>query len=130
VDAEGVIRWSTPTGTVNLVVVGGTVVACPPDAAPWAADADARELWRRGACEGVDLTWLPAPAHRVVGRWWNGLFGTWTRRDLWLRTNDETWQVGVRDGRAEGTLRFPTEDQARQQLELLLAEGTWRSLTP
>lgn len=129
VDADGTIRWSTPTGTVDLVVVGGTVVGCPALAAGWANGRDARELWRRGKRLGAVLEWLPAPSHHVVERWWNGSWGTMSRRDVWLRTNGETWQVGVRDGHTEGTLRYPDETRARQQLDLLLSEaGPWRQI--
>jgi hypothetical protein len=127
--AEGMVWWSTPAATVGLVVVDGTVVDCPPYAKGWAAGRDVRALWRAGRRQGADLVWIPAPPYRTVEHWWNESWGTMTRRDLWLRTNGWAWQVGWRHGHSEGTLRYPGERDAREQIAALLGEGgPWKQV--
>lgn len=70
----------------------------------------------------------------VVGRWWNGLFGRLSRRDIWL-SRQLIWQVRARDGDAatgrELTWDFPTEQEARAMVQRLMAatdQGRWREL--
>jgi hypothetical protein len=128
---EGIIWWDTPTVTVALLVVDGDLVDCPPDARPlvdglfspgWPGHS-AVDLWREADRLGIVPHWIAAPRHTVVGRWWNGTFGGMVRRDVWLRANGWTWQVGWRSGRRDGVLCFRTEDDARRQVELLLSDG-------
>ncbi|MDZ5447767.1 hypothetical protein U2F26_34540 [Micromonospora sp. 4G57] len=68
----------------------------------------------------------------VAGRWWNGILGRLTRRDVWL-TREVRWKVVARAGDSETgqVLRweFDTDTEARAMVERLLttdAGGTWR----
>lgn len=130
VDPDGLIVWSSPSATCGLVVVGGDVVDGPPYARKLGlVGRDARQVWREQARRGVGLQWLPDPPHTVVESWTNNNFGTLTAKRVKLATNGVTWQVQVRKGKTDGVLRYRTEDDARQELDLLLSEGEWRRLS-
>ncbi|RKN56157.1 hypothetical protein D7193_11495 [Micromonospora costi] len=68
------------------------------------------------------------------GRWWNGVWGRLTRRDVWL-THESRWRVVARAGDSETgqVLRweFETEAEARAMIQRLLASGggRWRELS-
>jgi hypothetical protein len=126
------IWWSTPRATVGLLVVEGIVVDCPPYARKWAEGRDARQLWRDGRRQGVDLEWLPSPPYRTVAQWVNGLWGQWTAARIVLKTNGWLWRVSGRWDRVDGDRPFATEEEARAQVEVLLADpkvpGEWRKI--
>lgn len=69
---------------------------------------------------------------RTVERWWNGTWGRMARRDVWLRTDGQRWDVWVRDGGADGRnehTEYDTEAAARAALvELLEERWDWRRL--
>ena len=69
----------------------------------------------------------------TVEHWWNGTWGRLVRRDVWLRTDGQTWEVEAGRGGMEGrsaVLTYPDEAQARQELSLLLGEyGPWQRLS-
>lgn len=69
-----------------------------------------------------------------VERWWNGAWGRLARRDVWLRTDGERWEVEALAGGVEGhshTWEFFCEPDARAHLRRLLDDGRggWRRLT-
>lgn len=68
----------------------------------------------------------------VVRRWWNGVWGRLTRRDVWL-VRETRWTVMARAGDAESgkVLRweFDSEPDALQMVDRLLradTAGRWR----
>ncbi|MEU1812354.1 hypothetical protein [Micromonospora aurantiaca (nom. illeg.)] len=67
----------------------------------------------------------------LVTRWWNGVWGRLTRRDVWL-AREVWWHVIARAGDSETgrVLRweFDTEDAARQMVRRLVQAdgGRWR----
>jgi hypothetical protein len=70
-------------------------------------------------------------ARELVGRWWNGVWGRLTRRDVWL-AREVRWHVVARAGDSETgkVLRwqFDTEDEARAMVRRLVQAdgGQWR----
>lgn len=68
-----------------------------------------------------------------VERWWNGARGRLARRDVWLRTDGERWQVELLVGGVEGHSShwdFSDEAEARGLLrQLVEEEGGWRQLS-
>lgn len=66
-----------------------------------------------------------------MGRWWNGVWGRLTRRDIWL-AREVRWHVVARSGDSETgkVLRwdFGTEDEARRMVQHLIRAdgGQWR----
>lgn len=70
-------------------------------------------------------------AKELVTRWWNGVWGRLTRRDVWL-AREVRWHVVARAGDSETgrVLRweFDTEDEARRMVRRLVqADGSpWR----
>ncbi|MEV5691528.1 hypothetical protein [Micromonospora globbae] len=70
----------------------------------------------------------------VVSRWWNGVWGRLTRRDVWL-AREVRWHVVARSGDSETgkVLRweFDTEDDARQMIQRLMHAdgGPWREIS-
>lgn len=77
-------------------------------------------------------------AARLVGRWWNGSWGTWTRRDIWLFEDGARWRVRARDGGENGRdLTWPLfakEYEARALVERLISTapgpaGQWKDIT-
>lgn len=66
--------------------------------------------------------------------WWNGKWGRLARRDVFLRTDADSWHVEQRAGGAEGISRFysyDSEDAAYDAVRGLLdGPGTWRELSP
>ncbi|WP_199716616.1 hypothetical protein [Micromonospora musae] len=73
-------------------------------------------------------------ARELVGRWWNGVWGRLTRRDVWL-AREVRWHVIARAGDSEtGTVlrwQFDTEDEARMMVRRLVRAdgGQWREQT-
>ncbi|MET8912403.1 hypothetical protein [Micromonospora sp. NPDC004551] len=68
----------------------------------------------------------------VVRRWWNGIWGRLTRRDVWL-VRETRWTVMARAGDTESgkVLRweFDSEPQALEMVDRLLradTAGQWR----
>jgi hypothetical protein len=68
-----------------------------------------------------------------IERWWNGARGRLVRRDVWLRTDGNGWEVELLIGGVEGesrTWEFCDETEARAQMSRLIAEsGGWRQLS-
>ncbi len=71
----------------------------------------------------------------VVRRWWNGIWGRLTRRDVWL-VRETRWTVMARAGDTESgkVLRweFDSEPEALQMVDRLLradTAGRWREQT-
>jgi hypothetical protein len=71
----------------------------------------------------------------VVGRWWNGLFGRLSRRDIWL-SQETRWHVRARQGDADTGRElhwdYATEAEARAMVKRLMSAngpGSWRELT-
>ena len=72
---------------------------------------------------------------QVLGRWWNGLWGNWTRRWVWLELLDNgQYQVRWRGGDwsdRDGHYRTPDSVEAVDAVcRLLDAEvvGDWREI--
>ncbi|MFG2059155.1 hypothetical protein ACGFI9_34575 [Micromonospora sp. NPDC048930] len=63
---DGLIWYSTPHGTVGLVVRAAVVVGCAPYARRRALDRDARQPWNAAERKGINLAWLPE-MHPHVG---------------------------------------------------------------
>jgi hypothetical protein len=80
---------------------------------------------------------VPAPAatvpHVIVYHWWNGSWGSMTRRDVWLETLDHgrfliRWHGGAwrdRDGRY--TTSSPAAAEAAIRA-LLVADQSWKEI--
>ena len=69
---------------------------------------------------------------RTVEHWWNGSWGSMTRRDVRLQVDDGQWRVLVSTpkGAEVAIVYHSREDLARNELELLLSErGPWRPLS-
>jgi hypothetical protein len=69
----------------------------------------------------------------MIGRWWNGSFGTASRRDIFLRTHT-VWEVETRERGSVGrscVYRFASEADARAFVkECLVGPDSWRDLDP
>jgi hypothetical protein len=67
----------------------------------------------------------------TAGRWWNGSFGTMSRRDIYLRTS-AVWTVELRQGGSDGrsnVRRFGSEAEARAFVkQCQIGPGHWREL--
>jgi hypothetical protein len=69
---------------------------------------------------------------RVIHHWWNGTWGRMSRRDVYIRTDDDTFEVEVRLGGSEGrrwrrecpTLQAATDEAARH----LADDQHWRDI--
>jgi hypothetical protein len=72
------------------------------------------------------------PGVETKEHWWNGLWGTATRRDIWLRLNHggPLWEIEVRYAGRSTLREFRTERAARLVLRELTAggPGEWRQL--
>jgi len=61
--------------------------------------------------------------------WWNGLWGTGSRRDVWLRFNPAgLWEVEARRAGRSTVGEFADEAKARNVLTQLTASEGWRRL--
>lgn len=74
----------------------------------------------------------PVVADEVVRRWWNGVWGRLTRRDVWL-IRQTRWKVVARTGDSETgqMLRwtYDSKDEAAAMVDRLLrahSAGRWR----
>ena len=70
----------------------------------------------------------------LVERWWTGLFGRMSRRDIWLSRHTR-WYVRARQGDAdtgrELHWEYTDETQARAMVRRLMSAngpGSWREL--
>jgi hypothetical protein len=75
---------------------------------------------------------VPFCGVRVVESWWSGYWG-WNLITLRLQVSNEgIWQIDVRRYRDEAIFDYRTEDDARHQLAIWLAEarGDWRRVDP
>lgn len=65
--------------------------------------------------------------------WWNGKWGRLARRDVFLRTDGDTWHVEQRAGGAEGVshfYEFDSEDAGYDAVrDLLVGPDEWRELS-
>lgn len=70
--------------------------------------------------------------------WWNGLYGRWNQRRIWLYTNGGAWRVEVRQGDGDARVwsrTYATESEARQQMHERMEASrrqygdAWRQLT-
>lgn len=62
-----------------------------------------------------------------VEHWWNGLWGTLARRDLFLRRSpDGWWEIEAREAGRSARGRFDTEDEAREILCTLFGGERYR----
>ena len=61
----------------------------------------------------------------TLEHWWNGLWGTATRRDVWLRYNaaGPLWEVQTRHAGRIGLREYVSEDRARAALAEVTAAG-------
>ncbi|WP_203903233.1 hypothetical protein [Virgisporangium aliadipatigenens] len=61
--------------------------------------------------------------------WWNGLWGTGSRRDVWLRYNPAgLWEIEARRAGRSSLGEFATEVEARDTLAQLVTGEGWRRL--
>jgi hypothetical protein len=69
----------------------------------------------------------------TLEHWFNGLWGTMTRRDLYLRHNPAgpLWEIEARQAGQIALGEYATEAHARKVLDDLLSAGpgTWRRLS-
>jgi hypothetical protein len=65
--------------------------------------------------------------------WWNGRWGRSARRDVFLRTDGDTWHIEQRAGGADGASQFyefGSEDDAYEVVRgLLTGPDDWRELS-
>jgi len=71
---------------------------------------------------------------RIERHWWNGSRGQLTRRDVYIRTDGERWEVEAQVGGAEGRSKVqqcPGRASAHILANAWLAGRTdWREMTP
>jgi hypothetical protein len=71
---------------------------------------------------------------RIERHWWNGSRGQLTRRDVYIRTDGQRWDVEAQVGGAEGrstVQQCPGRASAQILADAWLAGRTdWRELTP
>lgn len=70
----------------------------------------------------------------LVGRWWNGQWGRFGRRDIWLYADSGGFVVHARHGDSDDGVRewrFDTEPEARAWITRLTERGGegWREIT-
>jgi hypothetical protein len=72
------------------------------------------------------------PGVETVEHWWNSLWGTSSRRDVWLRHDPAgpaglTWAVEARQGGRTARGEYDSEERARAVLAELVSRGpgTW-----
>jgi hypothetical protein len=67
----------------------------------------------------------------TVEHWWNGAWGTLTRRDVFLRRNPAgpLWEVEAREAGRSACREFATEAEARAMLARIVPMGSrWRRI--
>jgi hypothetical protein len=60
---------------------------------------------------------------RVERHWWNGNLGQRTRRDVYIRSDGQHWEVEAQMGGADGR---STVQQCPGQASALILAGAWR----
>ena len=70
----------------------------------------------------------------LVGRWWNGERGRQARRDIWLTSDGQRWNVRARQGDSDGrevSYDFDRGYEARAMVDRLkaTAPGKWKEIT-
>ncbi|MFG2042158.1 hypothetical protein [Dactylosporangium sp. NPDC048998] len=70
---------------------------------------------------------------RVVRHWWNNAWGRLNRRDVFIRTDGETFELELRLGGADSRppwRRFPTLDVALEEAaNRMAADQRWSDIT-
>ncbi|MGC5309993.1 hypothetical protein [Micromonospora zamorensis] len=84
----------------------------------------------------IEHVYDPGVMEEVVRRWWNGVWGRLTRRDVWL-IRETRWLVVARTGDTETgkVLRwtYDSQDDATRMVDRLLradSAGRWREQQP
>ena len=69
----------------------------------------------------------------TLEHWFNGLWGTGTRRDIWLRHNaaGPLWEIEARQAGQTAFAEYGSERAARRVLDELLSHGPgrWKQLS-
>jgi hypothetical protein len=70
-----------------------------------------------------------SPRVETLEHWWNSLWGTSSRRDVWLRYDPSSrkWTIEARQGGRTARGEYDTEEHARAILGELVSRGpgTW-----
>jgi hypothetical protein len=101
-----------------------------PDASPleWSGRHRMLDLTCSNACSIVVGVETP----KTLEHWFNGLWGTMNRRDIYLRINSAgpLWEIEARQAGQVAFGEYASEAQARRMLDEIVSSGpgSWRQL--